>query len=94
VKSKNLEHNNNNNGSISLDSWPVSSTYIVAFSTEPGTFLFESNVNYHSLDSEAEGVFKVSTDLLRMNKISTDVSCVRDGTLEKFCYCKFLLAQS
>ena len=74
----------------------LSMTYIVAFSTKPGDFLFESNVNYYSSkngrsDSRADGVFRVSTDLLRMNKISTDVSCVRDGYLEKFCYCNFLL---
>lgn len=58
-------------------------TYIVAFVTTPGGFLFEATVQPDSAHSH----FSVVGELLRMNKITTDVSCVKSDLLEKFCYC-------
>ena len=66
-------------------------SYIVAFTTNPGEFLFESNVKYDSSGKQSQGSFQVGTEILRMNKISTDVSCIHSAYLERFCYCKNLL---
>ena len=66
----------------------TSSTYIIAFVTAPGDFVFEANVNYNSRgDVGSMEDFSINTDLLRMSKMNTDVSCVHDGFLEKFCFC-------
>jgi hypothetical protein len=57
-------------------------TYVVTFYTTPGDFLFEANVEYY------EGAkFRVTTDLLRMNKISRSAECVDTSLLERYCYC-------
>lgn len=58
-------------------------TYVVAFETNPGEFLFEATVE---LDPKSRQ-YNVVGELLRMNKISTDVSCVKNDFLEKLCFC-------
>jgi len=73
-----------------LDTETAIPSYIVAFVTSPGEFLFEATVSLFSpnrTDPDTPGIYRVNSDVLRMNKISTDVSCVRDGFLEKLCYC-------
>jgi hypothetical protein len=72
-------------------------TLIVAFETSPGGFLFEASVsmlesknnvtNANNIDVDLS-VYKMIGEVLRMNKINTDVSCVRNDFLEKLCYCK------
>ena len=59
----------------------VISVYVVSFTTEPGQFLFESNVKNNS------GA-QVGSDIVRMNKISkAESSCIKNPSLEGFCYC-------
>jgi len=58
-------------------------TFVVTFIAVPGEFLFEATVDYDSKISN----YTVSTDLLRMNKIQRDVSCVNTSLLERYCYC-------
>ncbi|ODN02078.1 hypothetical protein Ocin01_04570 [Orchesella cincta] len=58
-------------------------TYVVAFETTPGEFLFEATVES---DAKLQS-YSVVGELLRMNKITTDVSCVKNDFLEKFCFC-------
>ncbi len=58
-------------------------TYVIAFETSPGEFLFEATVESNpKLQS-----YKIAGELLRMNKITTDVSCVKNDFLEKICFC-------
>ena len=57
--------------------------YIVAFIVNPGEFKFEATVNYDGLN----GGFSIEGDILRSSSISTDVSCVRDPWLQRYCYC-------
>lgn len=57
-------------------------TYVVSFYTEPGQFLFEATVEL------VNSSFKITTDLLRMNKIVRSASCVKTSLLERYCYCK------
>jgi hypothetical protein len=70
----------------------TSSTYIIVFLTVPGEFLFEANVNYFQRHGHESGNslkdFSMSTDILRMSKMTTDVSCVHDSYLEKLCFCR------
>lgn len=68
----------------------TNSTYIIAFLTVPGEFLFEANVNYfqHHESGNSLEDFSISTDILRMSKMTTDVSCVHDSYLEKLCFCR------
>ncbi|CAG7722242.1 unnamed protein product, partial [Allacma fusca] len=56
--------------------------YVLAFITNPGSFLFEATVNCSSTRE-----CKIKGNVLRMNKISTDVSCVHTADLQMLCYC-------
>ena len=78
-----------NSGAVTKQTAGVTSLYVVSFTTEPGDFLFESNVKYSSSGSPGQGSFQVGPEILRMNKMSKpDYSCIRHAWLEKFCYCK------
>ena len=57
--------------------------YICAFTVDPGGFLLEATVRYDKLRDR----FSVVKDILRMNRITRQTSCVRDAVLERLCYC-------
>ena len=57
--------------------------YICAFTVEPGGFLLEATVRY----DKSHGNFSVVKDILRMNRITRQTSCVHDAMLERLCYC-------
>jgi len=59
-------------------------TYIVSFTSNPGDFLFEADIDYFPNNK----TFSQPTNVLRTSKINTDVSCVPDRNLEQFCYCR------
>lgn len=58
--------------------------YLISLYTNPGSFLFEVNVELQ----EDDQTFIITTDLLRMNKITRAATCVTTPLLERYCYCK------
>ena len=63
----------------SSSSW----NYICAFTADPGGFLLEATVRYDKVQAN----FSVVKDVLRMNRITRQTSCVHGGILERLCYC-------
>ncbi len=63
---------------------PKKPVYVVNIRTDPGDFLFEVNVE----QERDTGKFVITTDLLRMNKITRAANCVNMPLLERYCYCK------
>lgn len=63
-------------------------TYLVTFYTNPGQFMFEATVDFGQSGAKGQVWFNVTTDLLRMNKISRPADCVETSLLERYCYCK------
>lgn len=59
--------------------------YIVGFTTLPGEFVFEAEVNYFPQNK----TFSTDVDVSRVSKIDKNfVKCINDSKLELFCYCK------
>jgi len=59
-------------------------TYIIAFRTNPGNFIFEANVDYFP----KENTFATNDNILRMDKINAQhTHCLTSAIGERFCYC-------
>lgn len=58
--------------------------YVVGFTTSPGQYLFEAEINYFPVNK----TFSREVEVKRVSKIKqAHVKCIQDAKLELFCYC-------
>lgn len=69
---------------VLVEGVPEIQRIIVAFTTSPGDYRFEAEVNYFSGNKS----FSTSASVQRTSKVNRKyTACVKDAKLELFCYC-------